>query len=122
MRSGSNEGNRMRRLRRIIVNTQSILSLLLCVATAGEGFFPSEDCGSVPGYEECARISMLTQTEIKKIDPGEREEILSLKKWTGDGNRNRENRFHPGSDFFCCRGYTSRHSTFLPSPQRFSRS
>ena len=80
MRSRSNEGNRMRRLRRIIVNTQSILSLLLCVATAGEGFFPSEDCGSVPGYEECVRISMLTQTEIKKIDPGEGEEILSLKK------------------------------------------
>ena len=35
MRDDSNQGNRMRRLRRIIFNTLSILSLLLCVAMAG---------------------------------------------------------------------------------------
>jgi hypothetical protein len=56
--------------------------------TEGEGVFPPEDCGSVPGYEECVRVSMLTQTEIKKLDPDEREEILSLKKWMGDWRPN----------------------------------
>jgi len=31
---------------------------------------------------------MLTQTEIKKLDPAERDEILALKKWMGDWRPN----------------------------------
>lgn len=51
---------------------------------AGEGMFPPEDCGGVPGYEDCVRACRLTPAQIKKLAPEERKEILTAKEWLGE--------------------------------------
>jgi hypothetical protein len=49
--------------------------------TGGAGMFPPEDCGGVPGYEDCVKACRLKPAEIKKLDPSERKEILSTMEW-----------------------------------------
>ena len=51
--------------------------------TGGEGVFPPEDCGGVSGYEGCVKACRLTNSEIKKLGPHERQEILARKEWLG---------------------------------------
>lgn len=52
--------------------------------TGGEGVFPPEDCGGPPGFEQCVRACMLTEAEEERLDPIEREEMISIREWLGD--------------------------------------
>jgi len=51
--------------------------------TGGEGMFPPEDCGGVPGYEDCFKACRLTAAQIRKLDPHEREEVRATREWLG---------------------------------------
>lgn len=52
--------------------------------TSGEGVFPPEDCGGPPGFERCVRASLMTEAELRRLDPMAREEMLDLREWLGD--------------------------------------
>jgi len=46
--------------------------------TGGARAFPPEDCGSIPGYEECLAIRNGEDTEL------EPDEVEERKEWLGD--------------------------------------
>jgi len=50
----------------------------------GERAFPPEDCGGTMGYEQCVEAFMASETDIKRMDEYNREELLSIRKWLGD--------------------------------------
>jgi len=52
--------------------------------TGGEGMFPPEDCGGMPGYEECLNVCRMTPDQIKKLDPYGREDLQQRKEWLGE--------------------------------------
>lgn len=52
--------------------------------TGGEGVFPPEDCGGPSGFEACVRARLMTEAELQRLDPVEREEVLELREWLGD--------------------------------------
>jgi hypothetical protein len=51
----------------------------------GERAFPPEDCGGIPGYEECVGAARMSDTEFEQIeDEVEKDELATRKPWIGD--------------------------------------
>jgi hypothetical protein len=55
----------------------------------GQRAFPPEDCGGLPGYENCLRVCSISRQELREIeDDLDRdracEERLSRRRWLGD--------------------------------------
>lgn len=40
--------------------------------------------GGVHGFEDCIRACQLTHVQIRKLDPDERDDLMSIKEWLGD--------------------------------------
>ena len=53
----------------------------------GARAFPPEDCGSLPGYEECCEAFAMSDEQLRNLerdDPGMWDEIASRKEWMGN--------------------------------------
>lgn len=55
----------------------------------GARAFPPEDCGSLPGYEECCEAFAMSDEQLRNLerdDPAMWDETASRKEWMGDWN------------------------------------
>lgn len=75
---GDNWQHRVKLLQKVALPKRFVQQL-----TGGEGMFPPEDCGGVPGYEACVAACHMTPAQIKRLSFDMRAELRSRKEWLG---------------------------------------